>query len=61
MPPRTACGSAFVRRTIRFDPGGRLVLRSYSSGREATLRTWMRGFESRRAYAPPHTAVALLL
>lgn len=24
MPPRTACGSAFVRRTARFDPGRRL-------------------------------------
>ena len=25
MPPRTACGSAFVRRTARFDPGWRLA------------------------------------
>jgi hypothetical protein len=25
MPPRTACGSAFVRRTARFGPGWRLA------------------------------------
>ena len=25
MPPRMACGAAFVRRTARFDPGWRLA------------------------------------
>jgi hypothetical protein len=39
-PPRTACGPAFVQRAARFDPGWRLSIRSYSSGRETTLRAW---------------------
>jgi hypothetical protein len=37
-PPRTACGSAFVRRTARFDPGWRLSYARAATGRRARLR-----------------------
>jgi hypothetical protein len=37
-PPRTACGSAFVRRMIRVDTGGRLLCARAATGRRARLR-----------------------
>jgi hypothetical protein len=38
LPPRTACGFAFVRRMTRFDPGWRLSSARAATGRRARLR-----------------------
>jgi hypothetical protein len=65
MPPRTACGSAFVRRTARFDPGWRLSCArggmADALARGANAPRGASRFKSGRAHSmPPHTVVALL-
>lgn len=50
MPPRTACGSAFVQRTARFDPGRRLHVLVLQPGRGGGLRS-----RQLRVRLPPST------